>query len=259
MNETITGTYDMRCRREFLALHARVAHLFFDIDIDCPYGLPQVATFHQASFAPLGERAMELFLAAGYRRNGNCLYAMNCRNCRLCIPIRLHPGEFSPNRNQRRAMARNSDVERSLAPLQPVAEDYLLCEKFLRTRYPRENNSAVGYYRDFFNNGIVNSAQLQYRLAGRLIGNAIIDIGYNWLNAVYFFFDPDEGRRSLGTHNILCLVDLCREWDIEYLYLGYYIPTVAAMSYKKNFTPHYLLDGGVWRKTGGGGGQGDGQ
>lgn len=248
MKTSMIGQYDARCRRDFLALHTRVAHLFFDVDIACPYGLPQVATFHQASFAPLSERAMELFLAAGFRRNGNCLYAMTCRKCRACIPIRLHPGEFVANRNQRRTHQKNRDVERRLLPLEPTSEDYALCEKFLTSRYPRESNTAAGYYRDFFLNNIVNSAQLQYRLGERLVGTAVIDIGYNWLNAVYFYFDPEEGRRSLGTYNILCLIDLCRDWDIEYLYLGYYIPSVPAMSYKNRFNPHYLLEGASWRK-----------
>lgn len=243
---TMGSSYDERCRSEFHFLHARVEHLFIDIDIECPYGLPFVSTFHQATFAPLSERAMELFLAAGYRRNGNCLYSMLCRKCSACTPIRLHPAEFLENRNQKRARTKNGDVSKSLVPLQPTPEDYMLCEKFLRRRYPRENNTAVGYYRDFFVNTIVSSAQLQYRVDGRLLGTAIIDIGYNWLNAVYFYFDPDEGRRSLGTYNILCLVDLCREWDIEFLYLGYCINSVPAMSYKGNFRPHYLLSGDTW-------------
>jgi len=242
--------YDQRCKTEFTSLHSRVAHLFFDINIGCPYGLPHVATFHQATFAPLSERAMELFLAAGYRRNGNCLYSMLCRECSACVPIRLHPAEFIANRNQKRAVAKNHDVEKMLLPLQPGKEEYALCEKFLRSRYPRENNSGVGYYRDFFLNSIVNSAQLQYRIGERLIGTAIIDIGYNWLNAVYFYFDPEESRRSLGTYNILCLIDLCREWEIEFLYLGYYIGSVPAMSYKGNFRPHHLLRGNDWTRQG---------
>jgi leucyl-tRNA---protein transferase len=238
--------YDERCRSEFASLHSRVEHLFIDIDIGCPYGLPYVSTFHQATFAPLSERAMELFLAAGYRRNGNCLYNMSCRDCSACIPIRLHPTEFSANRNQKRALAKNRDIQKVILPLQPTKEDYALCEKFLQGRYPRENNTAVGYYRDFFFNTIVNSAQLQYRVDDRLIGAAIIDIGYNWLNAVYFYFDPEESRRSLGTYNILCLIDLCREWEIEFLYLGYFIRSVPAMNYKGNFHPHYLLVGNNW-------------
>lgn len=246
----VTFTYDAHCWSEYSAMIARVEHLFMSIDIGCPYGVPHVATFHQATFAPLSERAMELFLAAGYRRNGNCLYNMRCSDCSACVPLRLHTSEFHMNRNQRRALKKNGDVEMTLQPLQPDMENLELCEKFLQTRYPKENNTALGYYRDFFFNNIVSSAQMQYRVGGRLVGTSIIDIGYNWLNAVYFFFDPDESRRSLGTYNILNMVDLCREWEIEYLYLGYYIHSLSAMSYKTNFRPHYTFAEKKWHRTG---------
>ena len=242
----VTFTYDENCRGEFSSLIARVEHFFVSIDIDCPYGLPLVARFHQATFAPLSERAMELFLTAGYRRNGNCLYNMQCPNCSGCIPIRLHPAEFRPNRNQRRTRKKNGDLEIAILPLQPDRETIELCEKFLKSRYPRENNNAPGYYRDFFLNNIVNSAQIQYRLDGRLVGVSVIDIGYNWLNGVYFYFDPDESRRSLGTYNVLQLIDLCLEWEVEYLYLGYLIYSVPAMSYKSNFRPHYIISEDKW-------------
>lgn len=242
----VTFSYDEYCWSEFSAMMSRVDHLFVSIDIDCPYGLSKIAKFHQATFAPLSERAMELFLAAGYRRNGNCLYNMQCAECRACVPIRLHPDEFVPNRNQRRALKKNSDLESALLPMQPDGENLELCEKFLRMRYPKENNTARGYFRDFFLNSIVNSAQIQYRVNGKLIGTSIIDIGYNWMNGVYFYFDPDESYRSLGTYNILQLSDLCREWEIEYLYLGYYIQTVPAMSYKRNFKPHYIFSENKW-------------
>jgi arginyl-tRNA--protein-N-Asp/Glu arginylyltransferase len=234
--------------QEFTLLYSRLEHLFVSIDIDCPYGLPHVATFHQATFAPLGEHAMELFLAAGFRRNGNCLYNMRCAACDACRPIRLHPHEFRPNRNQRRTLRKNGDLRVSIVPLRQNMECLLLCDKFLQARYPGENNTARGYYRDFFFNNIVNSAQIQYRLGGRLVGNAIVDIGYNWLNAVYFYFDPEESRRGLGTQNILYLVELCRQWEVERLYLGYVIDSISAMNYKKNFRPYYLFTGNRWQK-----------
>ena len=240
-------TYDEICRYEFSLLQSRVEHLFIDIDIECPYGLSQIATFHQATFAPLGERAMELFLASGYRRNGNCLYSMRCPECSACIPIRLHVEEFSPNRNQRRTFKKNEDVEVKVLPLRACAETLALCEKFLRARYPRESNTARGYYRDFFFNNIVTTAQLQYRVADRLVGTAIVDIGSNWVNAVYFYFDPDESSRSLGTYNILHLVELCRKWDAQYLYLGYLIHSVSAMGYKKDYRPHHLFSNNTWQ------------
>ena len=241
-------SYDEICRAEFNLLQSRIEHFFVDIDVGCPYGLPRIATFHQATFAPLSERAMELFLAAGHRRNGNCLYNMHCRDCNGCIPIRIQPEKFHHNRNQRRVINKNRDIETSLSPLSAGEENLRLCEKFLQVRYPKENNSADGYYREFFLNNIVESIQLQFRVDGRLVGTSILDIGENWLNAVYFFFDPDESKRSLGTDNILYLIQICQQWGIGYLYLGYFIQDVTAMSYKKKFNPHHLFINNTWQQ-----------
>ncbi len=241
-------SYDAVCRAEFDLLRSRIEHLFIDIDIGCPYGLPAVATFHQATFAPLSDRAMELFLAAGYRRNGNSLYTMRCRECSACIPIRLHPEAFQPNRNQKRAIKNNKDVEVTLSALSVDQENIDLCEKFLQARYSKENNCARGYYRDFFLNSIVSSIQLQFRVDGRLVGASILDVGANWMNGVYFYFDPDESKRSLGIFNILQLVHICQEWGIDYLYLGYFIRNISAMSYKERFSPHYLLLNKKWEQ-----------
>ena len=81
-----------------------------------------------------------------------------------------------------------------------------------------------------------------------IIGNGIIDIGENWMNAVYFYFDPDEAHRSLGTFNILTMIDFCLQKKIDHLYLGYYIPDVSAMDYKARFKPFYLRQNNKWQR-----------
>jgi arginine-tRNA-protein transferase len=81
------------------------------------------------------------------------------------------------------------------------------------------------------------------------VGVGIIDITFASLNAVYFYFDPDLVSRSLGTFNILQLIELCRREEKEFLYLGYRIAKVPAMSYKARFKPHYLLVGQRWRRV----------
>ena len=78
---------------------------------------------------------------------------------------------------------------------------------------------------------------------------SIVDIGAAWLNAVYFFFDPAEAPRSPGVFNILNLINLCRQHDLEYLYLGYTIAEVQAMRYKAAFLPHQLLINGTWQTS----------
>ncbi len=240
--------YDRECAAEFAVLQRSIDKYFIDVTVSCPYSLPHLATFYQGVFGPIPERTMELFLAAGYRRNGNCLYAMKCADCNGCIPIRLHPRSFQPNRNQRRVLRKNQDVEISIGVIQPNSEKLTLCDKFLKSRYPHVSNTAQAYYSGFFLNRIVTTFEINYTLQGRLIGNAVFDIGYNWLNAVYFYFDTDEAKRSLGTFNILTMLDFCRNKKIEYLYLGYYIESVSAMNYKVNFKPYYLFIDSKWQK-----------
>ncbi len=240
--------YDQQCAREFTSLQARLNKYFYDITVNCPYNQPYLATFYQGVSGPLSGRAMELFLAAGYRRNGNYLYTMHCAKCRGCIPIRLHPKTFRPNRNQRRVLKKNSDVDVEVGPLRTSTESLDLCEGFLQSRYPHKNNTAKGYYSGFFLNTITSTVEFRYRIQGRLIGNGIVDIGENWMNAVYFFFDENEAYRSPGTYNILTMIDYCLQKEIDYLYLGYYITNVPAMSYKERFRPYYILVDSRWQR-----------
>ena len=243
----MSSLYDIQCAQEFELLKPRLEQFFAEMVVECPYSLPHDAVFYQAHFSPVADRVMELLLATGHRRNGNCLYTMHCPDCTACIPIRLHVKEMEFNRNQRRILKKNRDVEVDFAPIEANEENIALCEKFLRARYPHQNNSGRSYYDGFFLNHIIPGMELRYRLDGRLIGNGIVDVGNNWMNAVYFYFDPDEGKRSPGIFNILTLLDTCEKLDIEYLYLGYYIREVPAMSYKDRFSPHYLYENEMWK------------
>ncbi len=238
--------YDKECAYEFSALKRRVDKYFVDVTVNCPYNLPYHATFYQGLFGPLSDRMMELFLAAGYRRNGNSLYAMHCRDCHACVPIRLHPRVFKPNRNQKRVWKKNRDIDVTMGLIRPTVENMELCDRFLKERYPYEGNTAEAYYAGFFLNKITSTYEIRYRLKGKLIGNGIIDIGKNWLNAVYFYFDQEESKRSPGIYNILTMINFCLNKDIEYLYLGYNIDEISSMNYKKNFNPHFLYQGSRW-------------
>ncbi len=221
-------------------------HLF-SIPLPCPYSLPRQALYRQALVGRLPEPLMAGLMAAGFRRSGNCIYIMGCPECASCVPIRIDPQTFRPNRAQRRNLRRNQDIDVETGGFAATEETMALCAAFLASRYPGHGNSAEEYYHGFFANRITDTFEVRYRLEGRLLGVAVVDVGGNWLNAVYFFFDPREAQRGLGTYNILTLVERCRQWQIDHLYLGYWIKEVSAMSYKANFTPHQLLIDGDWR------------
>ena len=215
--------------------------------LECPYGLPFQAVYNQALFDSMPDFIMETYLASGYRRNGNIIYNMHCSECRACVPIRLDPKEFKPNRNQKRVWNRNRDVSVETTPLTCGAENLELLEKFLSARYPGRDSSPLDYYTGFFLNHITSTVEFRYRLGSELIGVAIADLSTTWLNVVFFYFDPAAENRSPGTYNILYLIDFCRRQEIQFIYLGYWIEDVKAMSYKAKFKPHQILIDDTWK------------
>jgi len=229
------------------AIGENLEQYFVDITAGCPYGLPKKAVYHQGLLGPLDSLTMGIFLANGYRRNGNCMYSMRCFGCKACVPIRLNPETFIPNRNQKRVWKKNRDVTVGVAPLTMSDENLALLDRFLRIRFPEGKSTAESYYSGFFITTISRCFEIRYRVDEKLLGVAVVDGSDQWLNAVYFYFDPDEAWRSPGTLNILHLVHFCRSHRINPLYLGYWIETVQAMQYKSAFRPHEILINDCWQ------------
>lgn len=241
----------MTVHKDSLAEHAarikeELSQYFVHSSVQCPYGLPFEATYNQAMFDTMPDFIMDAYLASGYRRNGNILYNMHCSECQACVPLRIEPQEFLPNRSQKRNWSRNQDITVETSPLAYSPENLALLEKFLSMRYPGRDSSPLEYYSGFFVNHITTTVEFRYRAGTRLIGVAIVDLSTAWLNVVFFYFEPEEGKRSPGTFNILYLIDFCRRKQIKFIYLGYWIKEVKAMRYKANFKPHYIYRNNTW-------------
>ena len=235
-------------------LHQKLFHIkeelqqyFVESSIECPYGLPYKAVYNQALFDSMPDFLMGEYLASGYRRNGNVIYSMHCKECQACVPIRIDPQQFKVNRNQKRTWNKNRDITVEITPLTCSDEKLTMLEKFLSARYPGRDSSAADYYNNFFLNHITNTVEFNYRIDERLIGVAIVDLSTFWFNIVFYYFDPAEEKRSPGTFNILHLIDFCRQKEIKFIYLGYWIEDLRQMSYKANFKPHYILHDDTWQ------------
>ena len=105
---------------------------------------------------------------------------------------------------------------------------------------------------EFLYRSPVETVEFTYRLpdeSRRLIGVGICDVCEKSLSSVYFYFDPAEARRGLGTFSSLWEIDFARRNNIPYYYLGFWIRGCASMSYKCNFRPCEILHpDGLWRE-----------
>lgn len=222
----------------------------------CPY-LPDRTARERAFISDaMDGLAYHRLMEHGYRRSGTCYYKTACTDCHECVPIRVPVSTFRPSRSQRRAWRRNADLRVELAPPTPSRERHALFQKYLDRQH---DGSMSGDYDDFCRflyESQVDTLEATYWLGRDLVGVGILDVCSESVSSVYFYFDPDHGRRSLGVFSTLWEIDYARRRDIPYYYLGYYIDGARTMSYKARFSPHERrLTSGQWRRFDGGNGE----
>ncbi|MBW8270506.1 arginyltransferase [Caldovatus aquaticus] len=219
--------------------------------LPCPYlpGRTERKIVTELS-GPEGEALHDRLSRAGFRRSHNIAYSPVCPGCAACIPIRIVAAAFAPDRGQRRVQRANADLVGFEMPARATAEQFALFQRYQKARHGDGDMAAMGFYdyRAMVEDTPITTGVVEFRDArDRLVGACLTDWLSDGLSAVYSFYDPAEGRRSLGTYAILWLVARARALRLPYVYLGYWVPQSRKMSYKSRFRPSEVLMGGIWR------------
>jgi leucyl-tRNA---protein transferase len=199
--------------------------------------------------APRSDAAYRALLETCHRRSGWTVYRPVCSGCIACRPLRVPVATFRPSKSQRRAWRRNQDVTMELGRLEPTEEKRLLHDAFVRGRFSDKDGGfgSLEEYALTFGSSPVTTREMRYRVDERLVGLGIVDLLPDVVSSVYFFFDPAEARRSLGTYSAMREIELARETGRSYLYLGYFVEPCREMRYKARFRPCETLGpGGTW-------------
>jgi arginine-tRNA-protein transferase len=190
-------------------------------------------------------------LDLGFRRSGNYVYRPACAACQACQPARVPVAEFAPDRSQRRCERANADLQLGLEGALSD-EHYALYRRYLLARHPGggmdpDDREA---FRAFLSSSWGHSEILAARdRGGRLLAGGVVDRVPHALSAVYTWFEPAQGRRSLGTFMVLAQIERARRLGLAYLYLGYWVQGSATMDYKRRFRPLEVLGADGWRRA----------
>ncbi|HVT35509.1 MAG TPA: arginyltransferase [Nevskiaceae bacterium] len=196
---------------------------------------------------PMSPQRYGWLLAQGFRRSGVHVYRPHCPQCHACQPARVPVADFVPSRTQRRCLARNDDLQ--LTVTRELGEEHFeLYQRYLAVRHPgggMDSGNREAFHL-FLECGWGDAQFWEFRVGARLLALAVVDRVPSALSAVYTFFDPDEGARSLGTLAVLRQIEAAAEQRLDHVYLGYWVRGSAKMDYKRNFRPLELLGTGGW-------------
>ena len=223
----------------------------------------QVLAEHDCAYLPGRRSRIRAFMAgrmsgevyhqlmdAGFRRSGRMVYQPVCPGCRTCVPLRVPVATFRPGKSQRRCWRKNQDLTVVAGDPEPTEEKYALYRRYA-TQWHGKAGDEDGWdtFESFLYDSPVDTLEFQYRdPAGRLLAVGICDLCDRSLSSVYFYHDPSEARRGLGTFGALYEIEWARGRGVPHYYLGYWIAGCGTMDYKATFRPCEALDSdGTWR------------
>ncbi len=189
-------------------------------------------------------------LLKGWRRVGPIVFRPECPACRMCQSLRVPVESFRPDESQRRAWKKNvADVTLRIGEPSSSPEKLRVYAKFHsyghETKgWPADHDPDI----DLFLTNPFPTEEWTYYVGDRLVAVGYVDVLRDGLSAIYFYWDPAEAQRSLGTYNVLTIIAAARQRGLRNVYLGYYVEGCRSLEYKARFRPNEVLgQEGAWK------------
>jgi arginine-tRNA-protein transferase len=212
---------------------------------DCPYLAGKVWTteFFEARCVP--ESFYEALLNGGFRRSGGLFYRNICGGCTECRQMRIPVSRFVPTDSQKRSVRKNADVRLELARAEFREDVFALYKRYCAYQHDKADESERDF-RLFLCASPLDTRMSLYYAGEKLIAAGWLDFLPAGLSSVYFAFEPEEARRSLGVFSVMREIALAREMGLPYYYLGFIVEDSPKMSYKAAFRPQERLIDERW-------------
>lgn len=225
------------------ALNQDDFYLFRTEESPCPYLKEEnwIQDFFYA--AKLSAAELDNLLAEGWRKFGHIIFRPNCPVCQKCLPLRLETKIFKMSKSQRKLLNKNNtkNITIKYSPPRFREELFDIYTEHSKARF-KETDNSISHFKETFFTETAPSIQCEYYVDNKLAALGFLDKGELSLSSVYFCFLPQYSRLSLGTFSALKEIELARELELPYYYLGYWIRENHSMAYKSRFKPFQLRD-----------------
>ena len=221
---------------------------FSMLDYDCAY-LPGRSVRMHYKYVPDASKAFATaVIQRGWRRFGKYYFHPICQGCNACKSIRINVNEYQYTKSQRRAIKRNRETDIIVQKPSLTQSHIDLYNKYHAYKHNkdawnfREINQKE-YFENFVDGAQDFGKEVLYIRDQKLVGVDLIDVLEDGISSIYFYYDPDYAKLSLGTYSLLYQINLANILDLDWIYLGYWVEGCKAFAYKPKFQPQELLDG----------------
>jgi arginine-tRNA-protein transferase len=221
---------------------------FCMLDYECAYLDDKNVRMNYKYIEEATQTYNTVLIHRGWRRFGCYYFHPICNGCNECKSVRIDVNNFKLTKSQKKSIKRNRGTEVIIQTPTLTQSHIELYNKYHNFKHLKDDwshrNISPREYRENFVEGAHNfGKEVLYLNKGRIIGIDLIDILDDGISSIYFYYDPDYARLSLGTYSLLYQIELAKVLELPWIYLGYWVDGCKAFSYKPNFKPLEILDG----------------
>jgi len=193
----------------------------------------------------------EALIERGWRRFGHMFFRPACAKCTACESFKIDVKNYEFSKSERRILRKNEETEIVIQRPQLSSTHLELFEKYHshmkdKRNWKHERTDPKHYYASFVYGHEEFGYEVLYFIKNRLVGVDLIDILPNGISSIYFYYDPDFDKQSLGTFSMLQQIKIAQESELSWIYLGYYVKGCQSLEYKSRYKPYHVLQGRPW-------------
>ncbi len=183
----------------------------------------------------------------GWRRFGKYYSRPQCDGCSECKSLRIDAKNYTFSKNARRTFKKNIDTVFTIQEPTISNEHIALYEKYHKFMEKEKGwkNYKIrpdNYYELYMAGAGKFGKEILYYIDGKLVGVDLVDFLDDAISSIYFYYDPDFRRFSLGRYSIYIQIQLAKNFNLRWIYLGYYVKDCPSLNYKERYRPYEIME-----------------
>lgn len=220
----------------------------FALNDKCSYLKNKEQTTHYKLIQNCSLQETDELIERGFRRFGRMYFRPICSTCKECQSIKIDVENFEFTKSKRRVLKKASHIKRYIQQPSMTQEHLALFEKYhqyMKDKKGWEHKKVTPehYYASFVDGHQDYGYEVLYYDEDKLIGVDLIDILSDGISSIYFYYDPDYEKYSLGKLSLYLQIKIAQKNSKRWIYLGYYVEECPSLAYKAEYTPYKTLQG----------------